>query len=199
MRSQHSAVKSYMKQSWHNKFNIYFSKDVYIYFALLLLLVPLRLLLAAMISAGMHELFHIAAILTAGKKIYSICIGPRGTFIQTEPMDDREEVLCAIAGPLSGFMLAFFFRWIPVIALTGAVQSLYNLLPLYPTDGGRVLQSGARILFSNTTACKIVYWAEIITLSFLFALCLYGTICLRLGIIPVVFSLLILLRQAERK
>lgn len=199
MRSQRSAVKSYMKQIGHNKVNIYFTKDVYIYLALLLLLVPLRLLLAAMISAAIHELFHIAAILAAGKKIYSIRIGHRGTVIQTEPMDDKEEVLCAIAGPLSGLFLVFFFRWIPVIALTGAVQSLYNLLPLYPTDGGRVLQSGARILFSNTAACKIVHWTEIVTLSIVIALCLYGTIFLRLGIIPVVFSSVILLKQVKRK
>ena len=188
-----------MKQVRSNKINVHVTNGMYIYFAFLLLLIPVRLLLAIVISAALHELFHITAIRLVGKKVYSVCIAPRGTIIQTQSLNDREEVICAIAGPLSGLLLMLLFRWIPLIALAGAAQSLYNMMPLYPTDGGRVLQSCVRKFFSIQRAAKIIYWTETLTLSAIMVIGVYGTFYLNLGIIPTALATLTLIKSAKLK
>ena len=188
-----------MKQTRFNEINIYVTNGMYIYIALLLLLIPIRLLLSIVISAALHELFHIAAIRLVGKKVYSVSIAPRGTIIQTESLCDREEVICAIAGPISGLLLLLLFRWIPVIALVGAMQSLYNLLPLYPTDGGRVLQRCVRRFFSIKSADNIIYWTEILTLCVIMAISFYGTFFLNLGIVPAALSFWMLIKSSKLK
>lgn len=187
-----------MTRSSHGNIQFSVSKILYIYLALLLLIIPLRLIFAAVVSAIIHELFHIAAIRLMKIPIYSIHIGVRGAVIETQTMNERQELLCALSGPVGGLLLLLLVRWIPVIALTAAVQSLYNLLPLYPTDGGRVLQCSARLLWP-VIASRIVYITEVITLSVIVAFSVYGSVWLRLGIIPAAFAASLLLRTAKRK
>ncbi len=188
-----------MTLSRYNKIQVSFSRSLYIYFALLLLMIPVRLLFALAISAAVHELFHIAAIRLMKIRINSIYIGIRGARIDAQPMTERQELLCALSGPMGGFVLLLLFRWIPVIALTGAIQSLYNLLPLYPTDGGRVLQCAAKLLLPDRIVDMIVFVTEIATLSAIVAFGVYGSVWLRLGIIPAAFAISLLLRSAKRK
>ena len=188
-----------MKRRTHNRIQISCAEGLYLYLALLALLIPLRLLAAASISAVIHELFHIGAIRFVGKKILAIYVGPRGAVIHTQCLNGKEELLCALAGPLGSMLLLLFFRWMPIIALTGAVQAMYNLLPLYPTDGGRALVICMHALFSEDVAFKIVYWTEAVTLSILTAICVYASIKLCLGIIPIAFAGVLLFRWAKRK
>ena len=54
------------------------------------------------------------------------------------------ELLCALAGPFGSLLLALLLRHVPELAICGLIQGVYNLLPLYPLDGGRAL----RCLFS---------------------------------------------------
>lgn len=182
-----------------NRIRISFSPILFGYIAILLLIVPLRLLLAAGISAAVHELFHIFAIRLMGISVNSINFGVRGTEISTQPMTEKQELVCAMAGPAGGILLLPFYRWIPAISLCAFVQSLYNLLPLYPTDGGRVLRCGVNLFLSETNANMVIYVAEIFTLSTILAISLYGTFWLHFGIIPLIFALSILLQSAKRK
>ena len=172
---------------------------MYLFLAMLVLLIPIRFLMAAMISAGIHELFHIAAIHLFGKRIYSVSIAPHGATIYAQPMERKEEALCALAGPVSGFLLALLFRWFPVMALTGIIQSIYNLLPIFPTDGGRVLQCCVHGLFCKAIADTIVYWTEIVTLSIVIASCVYFSIRFHFGIIPLLFAVARLLKSVKLK
>lgn len=188
-----------MMPSRYNKIQVSFSRSLYIYFALLLLMIPVRLLFAVAVSAAVHEMFHIAAIRLMKIRINSIYIGIRGARIDTQPMTDQQELLCAISGPVGGFILLLLFRWMPVVALAGAIQSLYNLLPLYPTDGGRVLQCAAKLLLPDRIADKIIFLTEIATLSAIVAFGVYGSVWLHLGIIPAAFAASLLLRSARRK
>ena len=174
------------------------SRSLYAYFAILLLLIPVRLLLAAVLSAFVHEMFHIAMLLIMKIDIYGVHVGIRGAKIETAPMAHRAELLCALAGPLGGLMLLALFRWMPVVALTGAVQSLYNLLPIYPTDGGRVLKCGLSLLLPERIACSTIYILEVITLSAITAFCVYASVWLELGVIPVIFSSVLILQCAKR-
>lgn len=108
--------------------------------ALLLLTLPLRWLLAAVFAAGVHEMCHVLALRLCGGRIFRIRIGPAGAALETDSLSFPREMLCALAGPAGSFLLLFLGKRFPEAAVCGAVQGIYNLLPIYPLDGGRALR-----------------------------------------------------------
>ena len=114
--------------------------SAYILLALLVLTVPIPWLFAAIFAAYVHELCHIIALIFCKCTIRSVVVGPFGAKICTSPLSCRQEFLCALAGPCGSFLLVSFICWIPRIAICGLFQGLYNLLPVYPMDGGRIFQ-----------------------------------------------------------
>ena len=182
-----------------NRVHLSYAPTLFCYLAILLLIVPLRLLLAAIISAVTHELFHILAIRCLRIPINEIYIGLRGARISTQPMTQRQELFCALAGPIGGILLVPFYRWIPAVSLCAFAQTLYNLLPIYPTDGGRVLQCCAYLLLPEKHAHRFTWGLEIVTLSMIVAASIYGSFWLRFGIIPLLFAFSVLLQSTRRK
>lgn len=173
-------------------------KGFYIYFAVLLLLVPLRWIVAAVVSAGVHELFHIAAIRIMGVTVHSLRIGINGTRIQTGPMTQRQELFCALAGPAGGLCLLPLARWMPAVCLCGFIQSLYNLLPVYPADGGRAVRCAAGLLLPQKRAEKVCFVIERLVLTAILLAGLYGTFHMRLGLFPLAVAFLILWGSKKR-
>lgn len=115
--------------------------------ALLLLILPLKLLLAVFFAASIHELFHLLAILACRVPILQIRIIAGGAEIHTAPMPLFLELLCALAGPVGSLFCLLLARDFPLLALCGFLQGIYNLLPLYPLDGGRVFRCAAQLCF----------------------------------------------------
>ena len=140
-----------------------------ILWALLLLVLPLNLLLAAMGAALFHELCHGLAIYATGGKITRLTIGAGGMVMETTPMPPEKEALCALAGPAGSFLLASLYFRIPMVAVCGMVQGCFNILPLYPLDGGRAMKCLLEWLFP-VQAEKIRKFVEILTLAFLLVL-----------------------------
>ena len=188
-----------MKRISPNQPCVTISPGVYFALALLILLIPLRWLIAAIVSAVVHELFHIAAIRCFGNRIRSIQIGVDGTKIHTQPMPLWEELVCALAGPLGGLALLFLARWFPVLALCSGFHTLYNLLPVYPQDGGRALRCGARLLLPERWANYVCTLAEYVCLVAIAILGFYGTFVLKVGTIPLLFAILFLWRSYKMK
>lgn len=120
------------------------SPFVFLMGALLLLTLPLPWLTAAVAAAGIHEAGHLLAIRLLGTPTPKIRVGCRGAKIHTCFSDPWREFLCAAAGPVAGLLLLLAARWFPRIAVCGLVQSIYNLLPIYPLDGGRMLCSALK-------------------------------------------------------
>lgn len=106
-----------------------------------LLVLPPSWVLAMVSAAAVHELGHCAALFALDIPVFSVAIGPFGAKIETGPMEPGQELLCALAGPVSGLMVCLFRRWIPTCALFALAQSLFNLLPLWPLDGGRAVRA----------------------------------------------------------
>lgn len=135
--------------------NLEISGTSWILGAMLLLVVPLNWLLAAATAAVFHELSHSAAILLLGGKIHGLKILPDGIRMETSPMTAWQEILCSLAGPAGSLLLVLLGKHTPRIALCALVQGCYNLLPVYPLDGGRALHCLLRLFLPPKTG-KIV-------------------------------------------
>lgn len=112
---------------------------VWILWALWILLIPFPWLLAAIVAACVHEVFHVAAVWLLGGRVHRIVIGPFGAKIHADGIHGYREALSALAGPLGSFLCLLFIRRFPLFGLCALIQGTFNLLPIYPLDGGRAL------------------------------------------------------------
>ena len=110
-----------------------------LWWALLLLCLPLRWIAACAVAAAVHEMGHASAVYLLGGSIRSVRIGMAGAVIQSNCLTYGREILCSLAGPLFSLLCCLWIRVFPWFALCGLIQGAYNLLPLYPLDGGRTL------------------------------------------------------------
>lgn len=130
--------------------------SAYIALSCYLLLMPVSWVANALSAMAVHELGHCAAIWACGHTVYEIRIGAYGAKIITQTADHCETLICALAGPAAGMLLALFYRWVPVAALCALIQSLFNLLPIYPFDGGRALGAVRGMVADKSVAKKSV-------------------------------------------
>jgi Zn-dependent protease/CBS domain-containing protein len=147
-------------------------------------------ILAALFLFGsvlLHELAHSLVAQARGMKVGSITLFIFGgvSNLEEEPEKPRTEFAMAIVGPLTSLVLAALFWGIsliagadksPLVAMFGYLAlinfllAIFNLLPGFPLDGGRVLRS---ILWGTTgnlqkatniaaTVGQILGWAMIV-------------------------------------
>lgn len=111
--------------------------------ALMVLILPLPWLLAIVLAVAIHEICHLICLKVCRVCVYGIRIGLHGAAIETAAMSPFQELVCAAAGPMGSFLCLFFVRSFPMLAICGLFQGIYNLLPVYPLDGGRMLHAVA--------------------------------------------------------
>lgn len=167
--------------------------------ALMLLLLPLKWIIAAIFAAFIHEICHYIVIKLSGSDIIEVKFTQRGILMKTAPLSNMQELICALAGPAGGMLLFLFYRRIPRIAICAAIQGLFNLLPVYPLDGGRALRSFAVLFFSQNNAERFCRWIMYGTSAIILLTGICCTSCLKLGISPMFLSLLLLSRVLSEK
>lgn len=180
-----------------NKLRIHVSGAGCVFLAVALLILPLKWLAAAMCACVIHELSHIVAIRLCGGEIRGICVGAQGASIQIGELSMFKELVCALAGPLGSLCLLPFVRWMPRVALCATVHSLYNLLPIYPLDGGRALSCAAAMLLPPDQAQRLCNGIQFGCVSICAAVCILGSAWM--GIAPLILLLLLLIRSGVVK
>ena len=163
--------------------------------AIVLLLIPLPWVVAWVCSVVVHELSHCVAVKLCGGKILAIRIGAGGAAIEIGMLTTGKFVLCSLAGPAGGQVLLLLANVFPRLALCSLCHCVYNLLPVYPLDGGRVLRRGLEYLPSAKTAERIEYGILLAVVL----LCVWFAIRFSLGIVPLLLAAGLVFQRVKAK
>lgn len=126
---------------------------------LLFVLQPMELL-ALFLAALVHELGHLLMLRILGIRILGITISMTGPVLNCEPGAVWfESVLSALAGPVAGFLLWMLAGscW-PLLSEISLFLSVFNLIPVLPLDGGRMLIACLAFLFGDPAAETVCGW-----------------------------------------
>lgn len=187
------AVKSLLMP----KFRI--APEICVFAAAVLLLLPIRFLAAVVVAVTVHELGHWLALRLSGAEVYKLTVLPGGCIMETGTLSRGREVICALAGPTAGAFLVLLARWMPLTAICAGIHTFYNLLPVYPLDGGRALGSILVLLLGEREGNGIFRCVELMAVGLLLAAGILGTVLLDLGIVPLLIPLFLCLRVVFRK
>lgn len=165
----------------------------------LLFVMPLRFVLAWLLSVLVHELSHLLVLYICKVRIFGLCIHMTGVEIKTEPIARKKEILCALAGPFGSCCLALWGRYLPLTAICAFVQAAFNLLPIYPLDGGRALQSLLISVFGDELGSKVFQSVSYFVLGILFVAVFYLAWYCRFNILSLAFLVIICLKVFKRK
>lgn len=134
----------------------------FIPYIILLIIIGFRgELLISFILVIMHELTHYAAAVLIGFSGFDVKILPIGAVLRLKDLDEAspmEDLLISLAGPLFNIVLAFvcytvsFYypgNMIEFLIKSNLSLGVFNLLPAFPLDGGRILR--------NVLSIKTIY------------------------------------------
>ena len=110
--------------------------------------------------------------------------------MECTPLSQAKRILSVLSGPMGGFLLIMIGKWFPEAALCSWILSVYNLIPVEPLDGGRIL---ALLLRKSS----VHYLVERVILCALTLIALYCLVFLRLGVLPIVVVIGIWLRNRK--
>ncbi len=155
--------------------------------ALWLITVPVSWTAGLITALVVHEGAHWLAARLMGCRIGRLRLSLWGLEMEVDFLNPVQEALCALAGPLGSLALLPLAQRFPECTLCALGHGMFNLIPVYPLDGGRIL----RALLPEEWASAVEVFAQIL----LFGLGIWAGITCSLGIFPLIPSFLLLLRR----
>ena len=165
--------------------------SLFLYLACMLLFLPIPWLLGALLSEGIHELSHYLALRIMGIPVYRLSISAFGIKMKTGSMGNLQEIVASSAGPAAGIALIPLFRSVPEVAICALVHSAFNMLPIYPFDGGRVVNALLSLIFKERCSRIVGKGIELLT-YLLLSFC--AVLFMRYSIVVSLFSIAIFIR-----
>lgn len=151
-----------------------------------------------LVSAALHEGGHLFAMRLLGVPCYGMELRGTGAVIHTGDTSPGKEALCAAAGPAVNLLLLLLtFRLLPAMALVNFLLLLWNLLPLYPLDGGRLLHLLFAAVFRQSTADRMTDTVNFLLCIAVSAAAVLQTCVFHAGLYPCLFAALFLLKCAN--
>lgn len=160
-----------MKQSFR-LFNFQGSPvSISIWFFLLFLILPPIAVIAVFTSVLVHELAHAWMANQRGYKVYSVSIDILfGAASIDSNIHDRDSISIAAAGPISTLILCigsyFLEPFIPSSFITymfniNLFLFVFNILPIYPMDGGQIVRSLANLSRNRYKYRRMANWISL--------------------------------------
>lgn len=150
-----------------------------------------------------HEFFHYIVAKRKGYTLDKLYLLPFGACLdyKNQYFKSKDEIEIAIAGPLSNLVLCIFLIclwWIePVtyiytefLCLASFVTFVFNLLPCFPLDGGRILLSFLKEKTKEKTAINIICFINII-FSAIFVILFIISIFIKINLTYLMVAILI--------
>lgn len=169
---------------------------IFLFLILFYLTKQIEIYAMIMVFALIHELGHLLAGIILKMKPEKLEIMPFGVSIafKIEPKDynkkikkgnklDIKKIIVASAGPLTNLIIIIITYNLKIdmikaimVIYTNFLIMVFNLLPIYPLDGGRILKS--IICLNKKRKCAILYTNKISNMtlffiSFLFSILIY--------------------------
>ena len=138
----------------------------------------LKIYLVIMLFCFIHELGHIFVGLIFNMKIEKLEIMPFGFSVSFEDSvtENFKKIFVAAAGPLVTLALILIFFNIEIklkqeIIYSNILILIYNLMPIYPLDGGRIIKGILQIKVEEERAQKMIWKLTKITMIIITFVC----------------------------
>ncbi len=178
-----------------NRIRIEIRPEFLIGLCLCFLLIPIKWIAAWLIAAAVHECAHLLCVKLLGGRVEKISVWGSGAQIRAQVCGKGRSFLCVLAGPLSGLLLLIFAECFPRVAVCGLIQSIFNMLPIYPLDGQKLLLGVLTNIFGRLRGAYISNLISRVVLLLIFIAALYCAVVLRVGFLPVGAAGILLIRQ----
>ncbi len=120
-----------------------------------------------MAFALIHELAHLVCGMLLGLKPKTLKIMPLGLCIEFKAeLEDYsisiKKIIIAIAGPLTNLIIAVILYCINNVNVSNIIYcnlliAIFNMLPVYPLDGGRILKDVLKINYGRKKSNEIMH------------------------------------------
>ena len=190
--------------------------SIFLFLFLFYITNQVELYLLIMIFAFIHEFAHMICGILLGFRPNILIIMPVGFRIEFKLNVEEynikflkanrlaiKEILIALAGPISNLIiiiLSIKLNFNINIIYTNLLIFIFNLIPIYPLDGGRVLNNSLKLLLGNINAmkytCKISN-AVIILLTISSSILIY--VCRNIAILIIIIVLWIIVIKENKR
>lgn len=161
------------------KIEISINVEIFLFILLFILIKQIKLYSIFILFILIHELTHMLVGILLGLKPKKFAIMPFGfkiTFdeIKSTKNVELKKIAVAMAGPAINLIImciGILFNLSETIIYSNLVIALFNLIPIYPLDGGRILKSVLNIKLETKKAYKITNKVSNISIVILTALC----------------------------